>query len=166
MIDCSKLEVIAECKNGVFKNYVPRKTYKEHIKGIYMIRFSDDKFYIGVSNHLRNRLNQHYWGMITGKHDLKLLAETFEENPSFIAYLLSSTPNENMATERGFIYALQPTLNTILPFSNRVTLEEIRTVSRVTGISVSDLLSRNHKAIGSLKCPHCGADITIKIDLS
>lgn len=138
MIDFSRLRIIGEYRKGEFRNLLPYKKYNEEDYGIYLFRFADGQMYIGYSNHLYRRLNQHFNGLKSGNHNLPQLTRAFNENRQFYVYLL--TDGNPKVRELSFIYGLKPNLNINVPSNYRIRLSELQEVAFILGCTTKELI--------------------------
>ena len=56
----------------------------------------------------------------------------------------------------------QPSVSSII--NGNPTLDKLKEIASIIGVSVSELLADDEKGCTQIKCPHCGADIHITID--
>ena len=54
--------------------------------GVYLIRHSSNKVYIGHSNDLKKRFEKHKWFLRVGSHTNRLLQEDYKKDPHVIFY--------------------------------------------------------------------------------
>lgn len=139
MIDFDRLQIIGEYRKGQFRNLLPHRAYHDKKDyGIYLIRFADGQMYVGTSNHLYNRVNQHFNAFKRGNHILPKLTKAFNENSSFYIYLLAGCNPK--VRELSFLYGLRPNLNTIFPADYRIRISELEEVASIIGCTTQELI--------------------------
>ena len=163
IIDVSRFEKIAEYRNGEYKSYMKHHRPHEPFYGVYLINFGGNKNYIGVSNHLHKRVRQHYSGMVLGNNDLPQLNEAYKKAGQFTVFLLNGKKGSGIGEDE-FIYALKPSLNRMIPFPNKISLNSMKEIASIIGVSLSELVADEDQTCNKIRCPHCGAEIHISVD--
>lgn len=57
----------------------------------------------------------------------------------------------------------QPSVSSII--NGNPTLDKLKEIASIIGVSLSELVADEDQTCNKIRCPHCGADITIKVDL-
>lgn len=113
MIDLSRFDKLAECKDGIWTNLIPTNSGHENTCAVYMVTFANGDIYIGSSAHIRQRVNSHYWQLSRDDKVKSPLHNSYEKSKNFEIYLLVRTKDEKSLRyfEALFIDLLQPSLN-------------------------------------------------------
>lgn len=113
MIDFSRFDKLAECKEGAWTNFIPANSGHENTCAVYCISFASGDIYIGSSYHIRKRVNMHYWQLSRDYKEKSRLQCAYEKSPNFEIYLLAHTKDDASLRyfEALFIDLLRPSLN-------------------------------------------------------
>lgn len=119
MIDFSKLDKVAEYKNGELQWLEGRD-----INAIYVILVGDE-YYIGSSHYVYLRIGQHLKALLSGSHHSDKLQEKFREVHDFDVFVLErGIDNKRLLhTEEHYIKEYEPTLNIVVPSKNKNGME-------------------------------------------